>query len=353
MDISITLVVAILGWKIAERLKLSAPAMLGSMIAVGLSNYFFEYAYLPGWVKIFAQGISGAYIGMQITKKDLYNTKYLIKPFLFLVFLLTLNTFVMGLFINKYCGLDLVTSLLSCISGGVTSVAIIAMEMDANAGIVALMQTSRLISVLLLFPFWIKWMSRNESPIEKDTRLLSKNDIKPSILDKLFTNKWQKIIFTISLSLLVSYLGQLSGIPAATMVFPMFVIALFNCTTTICVIPFQTKVVAQLLAGALVGTTIHSSTFSNLGSIITPVLLLLISYWFINFIFSYFCRKWKWLDLKSAMLASAPGGATDMSLIASDLGADLTKIAFIQVMRSAYSLAIMPQVITLFIRLVY
>ncbi len=230
--------------------------------------------------------------------------------------------------------------------------AIIAMEMEANAGIVALMQTSRLISVLLFFPFWIKWMSRNEVSEPQDTRKIQETTTHVTFLDRLLKNRQAKIVFTILLSLIVSYLGQLSGIPAATMVFPMFVVALFNCTSSVCVIPFQTKITAQLLAGALVGTSIHAETFSNLSSTLVPVLLLLVSYWVINFIFSQVCRKLHWLDMKSAMLASAPGGATDMSLIAADLGADLTKIALIQVMRSAYSLAIMPQVIALVIQLI-
>ncbi len=78
MELLLTLIVAVIGWRIAALCKLSAPAMLGSMIAVGVMNYFFEFAYMPGWVKSVAQGISGAYIGMQIPKKDLLNARYLI-----------------------------------------------------------------------------------------------------------------------------------------------------------------------------------------------------------------------------------------------------------------------------------
>ena len=54
--------------------------------------------------------------------------------------------------------------------------------------------------------------------------------------------------------------------------------------------------------------------------------------------------------MKSAMFASAPGGATDMTLIAADLNADLTKIALIQALRAAYVVSVMPLLISIFLK---
>ena len=75
---------------------------------------------------------------------------------------------------------------------------------------------------------------------------------------------------------------------------------------------------------------------------------MLINYWLVNLLYSLYCKKRGLLDLKSAMFASAPGGATDMSLIAADLNADLTKIALIQVLRAIYAVTLMPALIVLF-----
>ena len=79
------------------------------------------------------------------------------------------------------------------------------------------------------------------------------------------------------------------------------------------------------------------------------LLILMANYWLVNLIYSTICKKKGMLDLKSAMLAAAPGGATDMSLIAADLNADLTKIALIQVLRAIYAVTFMPMVIVLFV----
>ncbi|MFQ8584290.1 MAG: AbrB family transcriptional regulator [Holdemania massiliensis] len=100
MNALLTLAAGIMGWRIAARLKLPAPAMLGSMIAVGLTNILFDYAALPLAVKVFAQAISGAFIGMQINRSDLGRLKSLIIR-LILAVLLTANTFVVGIVIRQ------------------------------------------------------------------------------------------------------------------------------------------------------------------------------------------------------------------------------------------------------------
>lgn len=351
MNIVLTLLIGILGWKAAAKLKLPAPAMLGSMLAVGVTNVIFSYASLPLAVKIFAQAISGAFIGMQITRRDVANFRFLIRPFVFLAVLLTVNTVIMGFVIHQLCGLDLTTALLSCVAGGVTDISLIAMEMQADAGTVALMQTSRLVCVLLFFPAWIKWMTRKEGESREDLRLRPQFTGKPTVLDRLLKSPRVKILFTIGLSTLFGYIGHISKIPAASMVFPMIVVVLLNCTTSVCRVPVQIKNIAQLLAGSLVGTSITRATFTDLSTTLVPIGLLLVSYWLVNLIYSLICRRKGWLDLKSAMFASAPGGATDMSLIAADLNADLTKIALIQVLRAAYVVIAMPPLILLLARL--
>ena len=315
--------------------------MLGSMLAVGLTNILFDYAALPMAVKVFAQAISGAFIGMQIGRRDVARMRGLIVPFLLLAVMLTMNTFVVGIAIQKLCGWDWITALLSCVAGGVTDISLIAMEMDADVGTVAMMQTARLVGVLLFFPYWIQFVTRHEpktAPVTEEKPL----DAAHTPLDRLISTR--------PLSIGLGYLGNASGLPAASMVFPMIAVAALNCTTSVCAVPLAIKNIAQLLAGSLVGVSITAATFSSLSTTLVPVGLLLLSYWTVNGLYSGICKRTKLLDLKSAMFASAPGGATDMSLIAADLGADLSQIALIQVLRAAYVVAVMPPLILGFIQ---
>lgn len=351
MNIVLTLFIAVIGWLVAKKLKLPAPAMLGSMIAVGLTNILFDYAMLPSFIRIGAQAISGAYVGLQITKRDLLNFKFLIKPFILLFLALLINTIVIGNIISNLCNIDITTALLGSVAGGVTDMSMIAIDMGADVGAVAFLQTSRLICVLLFFPYWIKFMTKNEVDVCEDSRIVKQELVCHSFLDKYMNTKSKKIVFTLVISLLVGYFGYFSGVPAGAMVFPIFFIAFMNCTTNTCLIPKQEKIVAQLLAGAVVGASIKQSLLENLTTMLLPVAILVVSYWVINTVFSLICKKKKWLDMKSAMFASAPGGATDMTLIAADLNADLTKIAVIQVLRAGLTVSIMPNIIALYVKL--
>ena len=73
------------------------------MLAVGLTNILFDYAALPMAVKVFAQAISGAFIGMQIGRKDVARMRGLIVPFLLLAVMPVSYTHLNP--INGFCSL--------------------------------------------------------------------------------------------------------------------------------------------------------------------------------------------------------------------------------------------------------
>ena len=343
----LTLLVGMAGWRVAQRVGLAAPAMLGSMLAVGISNVLFGYAVVPEAVRIFAQGISGAFIAMSITPADLFHARRLIVPLVLLLACFTLNTIVVGLFIHAFCDIDLMTALFSCVAGGVTDTALIAMDFGADAGEVGLMQTARLVTVLLFFPYWIKFMCRNCEDGRKDDEEACAHGSERAAnwFSKIVHTHRGKVIFTVAVSVACAAIGQASGVPAASMVFPLVVVAALNLSASACSLPLSIKNVAQLLAGSLVGASITAKTFASIESTLVPVVMLVVSYWLVNCFYAFACSRLHLLDLKSALFVSSPGGATDMALIAADLHADLTKIAVLQVLRAVYAVAVMPGVV--------
>lgn len=353
LNIAVTLIVGFLSYLLAKSLRIPAPGMIGSMLGVGFLNIGFEIAYFPLEMKIFTQMIAGAFIGIQIYKKDVISFKILYKPCLCLLFILTLNTFGVGMLIHYLCDMDLLTALLACCAGGATDISLISMDMGADTSVVALMQVLRLFIVLLVFPLWIKMITKNE---EENEPSLS---IDAPIENRFngFLNLWvktnhQRLFLTLSIALIFGLLGKLSGIPSGTLMFSMFATAFLNCTTRHAYMPMSIKTTAQIFAGALVGCTLTRDTLYNAPKLIIPMILLLLSYWLVNVLFTIICKHKKYLDMKSALFASCPGGASDMALIAGDLGADMAKIALLQVSRMVYVIAIMPILIRVFVNLV-
>lgn len=264
---------------------------------------------------------------------------------------MTVNTFLTGIIIHAIAGFDYVTSLLGAVAGGVSDISLLSMELDGDTPIVALMQTMRLVGVLLFFPYWIRFFTRREGQAKEDIRLIECSpEPGTTWLDKHLKDPETKIVFTLTLCILAGFIGNASPVPAGAMVLPMALIIGLNITTSACYVPMRAKTAAQLLAGAIVGCSMERSTFLGMdGMTALALVVLMINYWGVNLVYSLYCKKQNLLDLKSAMLASAPGGATDMSLIAADLNADLTKIALIQVLRAIYAVTVMPAVIVAFV----
>ena len=102
------------------------------------------------------------------------------------------------------------------------------------------------------------------------------------------------------------------------------------------------KQYVQVLAGSLIGLSITMDTIRNLKNIILPTITLIVGYIVANFIISYLMAKTRKIDRISAMFASSPGGASDMALVASEIGGDSPKIAVLQIIRLVSCYIIFP-----------
>lgn len=344
--ILLTIAVALAGYFIGRKLGIPVPAMIGSMVFVGVFSALTGMAVMPRPIKIFSQGISGAFIGMSVRRSDVRNIPHLIKPLLLLLVMFTVNTFVLGFFLKTFFGWDLMTALLSGIAGGIADVSLIAVDLDCDASTVAIMQTMRLVCVLSFFPTWVDILTHDQS--FEDSSSLDRTDAACNTwLDKLIDTNEKRTVFTIAVAIIFGALGYVSGVTAGALLFSLLGAAALNLTTDTIYMPRSVKRMAQLFAGSLIGCSITPDTIAHLPGLIVPIIVMMALYTLVNYLFSVIVSKAGWLDMHNALFASCPGGASDMSLIAADLGADLTKIAVIQIIRSVYAAGLMPQVVVL------
>lgn len=339
-----TLIIGFLGGIIAKRLKMPAAFMTGSMLAVAACSIVSNAMFMPGSLKVIAQIVSGAYIGQQVSKQDLLNFPKLAKSIVLLMTLFTVNTFVMGFLFARFFSIDLITALLSCLPGGIMDVSLISIDMGAQAEIVATMQLARLVGMLLILPYWIafilKRLGKNEQP-ETDETTVSKP--LPFGTNRELTNNL--------LILLVAGAGGLLGmylqVPVGALIFSL----IFSCGLKLLknTAPLNNKIrqLAQILAGSIIGSTFTRDSLEQISQLILPACLLLGSYLLVNVLFGFIVYKRGILDLRSALFASSPAGATDISLIAGELGGDMPKIAGIQICRTLYTIIVLPILVRL------
>ena len=78
----------------------------------------------------------------------------------------------------------------------------------------------------------------------------------------------------------------------------------------------------QAVAGALVGATVGRQQAVQMLELWNVVLLAVVSFIVLDLIAGALIAKYTDMDLVTALFSCAPGGLTDMTLIAADLGAD-------------------------------
>lgn len=152
-NVVITLLVGIIAGYVAWKLNIPAGAIIGSLVAVGgLRSYGMRLKALPKQSIICTQVGLGAFLGLTFTPSVASTLIDMIGISIVFTFFTTINGFVLGYIMHRIFKWDLITSLLACASAGISQMSSIALEMDADAVVVSVIQTIRLIVIILILP---------------------------------------------------------------------------------------------------------------------------------------------------------------------------------------------------------
>ena len=340
----LTCLAAYAGARLFAWIKTPVPYMLGSMLGVAALNIILRQSLMPAEFKTLAQSISGCFIGLSLTRKDLKGLKQLLLPTGILIGCLLIFTAVMGYALSIIFNLDKATAFLVAIPGGVSEVSLMAPEFGAEPATVSFIQTFRLFTVYVVFPLMITRISSHLPEAEHNEVLdIEVEEQKETILDRIIPdNKIITQIITAVVAVIGGILGKLSGLPAGTLSFAMIFTIIFNFNCKKANLKRDYKKYAQLLSGALIGKTMTLDMVLNIKNLILPTAVLMLGYILTNLFVSYLMAKTKKIDYLSAMFASSPGGASDMALIASELGGESPKIAIMQITRLLACYTIFP-----------
>lgn len=351
INLLITLAIGGIGALIALRLKVPAGSMVGSMLAVALFNVVTGEALIPQNVRIITQIAAGAFIGAGVSYKDVAGLKSMVKPAILMVSSMIVLDLIMGYIMYKTTDIDLVTSLFACAPGGIVDMSIISSDLGADSSKVAILQMVRLMSVFALLPSIMKFLS---SRLEKKSYSKSKNISEVTLEEKPLEKDKKKYIgkealINLGITTLIATIAGLIGyklkIPAGTMTFSMVAIGVLNIFTGRGYMPLNIRRMTQVFAGALIGEKMTFADMMALKGIVVPALILLIGIILVNLCIGIFISKVSDLELITSLLASAPGGVSDMALIAKDLGGDGPKVAILQLARYVCIIAFFPIII--------
>lgn len=155
-------------------------------------------------------------------------------------------------------------------------------------------------------------------------------------------------ILTLFFALAGGLVSRKLKLPAGAMLGALAAVVIFNLLSGAAYVPRDSRVVLQILAGIVLGSGIQKKDVLALRSLLKPTLILISSMIVINLAFGYLMYQAGGLDLATALFATAPGGLTDMALIADEIGADMLQVSSLQLFRILFIFATLP---ALFIRI--
>ncbi len=152
---------------------------------------------------------------------------------------------------------------------------------------------------------------------------------------------------TMVCALLAGELLDRLRVPGGMMVGAVIGACALNVVTGKAAMPEFSKTAAQIVAGAFIGSGISREELRQMKAIIKPALVLLPGLLIVNILIGLGIHWTTKIDFLTALLSSAPGGMTDISIMASDMGADASVVLVLQFVRLMMGIGLFPIMIRL------
>lgn len=334
LNFVLTLLVATMVGYLFYKMRVPGGIMVGAIVGIVIFNLVFNKAFMPSEAKVTAQIVSGAFIGVGISREEIKQFKRLFKPLTILIGCMMILNLISGMTIYFTSDLDLMTSMFCAVPGGMSNTPLIAAEMGADGAKVALMQFIRLCAGIGIFPSVIKYFGRNKEKTSKSITDLKKT-----------TYSHYGFLVTSGVAIAGGIVGEILDIPAGALLFSLIATMTAKQFIPACMLPGWIKRMAQVLAGAYIATGISPKDIPEMKKLLIPAMIMLIGYFAACIFIGKLLSKYSALSISEGMLAATPAGASDMALISADIGISSPDVIILQIGRMLSAVLIFPNVI--------
>ncbi len=157
------------------------------------------------------------------------------------------------------------------------------------------------------------------------------------------------ILYTLAAAALFGWALDRLRVPGGMMIGAVIGACGFNMLSAGAQMPPEAKVAAQIVAGAFIGAGIERGDLKQMKAILQAAGIVIGSLFLINLTAAFLIRATGPVDLLTALFSSAPGGLSDIPIIAADMGADAGQVLALQLVRFVMGIAIFPSLIARFI----
>jgi membrane AbrB-like protein len=245
--------------------------------------------------------------------------------------LLVLFSFAAGYVTHRQTGLSLPTTVLATVPGGLAQMVILSGEIaGADTGVVTVIQTLRMLSVVFTVPF------------------LAIHGLAPAVpgaavLPGAAAADLGDALPFVAAVLVGAWLAVRINLPTPYLLGPVLATAaLVIGGLAAPAVPQPLLIAAQIAMGTYMGTTIDFTTMGNWRKILSATFLNVLALLVVALLIGYALAIAIPASLVTAFLSAAPGGMAEMGLTAFLLGGDVSVVAGYHLFRLLFILLVLP-----------
>jgi len=306
---------AVGGW-LASLAQLPLPWMIGAMLATTAGSAGGLPLAMSAHVRSAMVAVLGVMLGASFTPEIVSHMAEWTASLAGLV----LYAFAAGgcawFFFHRVCGYDRVTSYFAAMPGGLSEMVVVGTEMGGDTRVIAISQSSRLLLVVLLLPFGFQFFLGYDPAT------------RPAAGLPLAEVSWSDLGILAACGVAGYFGAKAVRLPAAAVVGPMVLSAIVHLAGwSQAKPPFELVAAAQVVIGTAIGCRFTGTTVRLVRRAFTAALgstLILLA---VNLAFAAVLHSALNLPAAALMLAYAPGGLAEISLIAIAIGTDAAFVA--------------------------
>lgn len=305
-------------------LKFPLPWFLGALTACLIASVTRLPVARPAGLSIPMRATLGVAVGSAYTPTLLERLPGMLGSLALLVPFMGLIIVIGMLFYERVARLDRPTAFYAAVPGGLTDMTTMAEDSGANVRAIILIQASRILVVVFALPLWLQWHDGLAVGQAFATRVRLA-DIWPFDILVMVAMGWGGWWVAARL--------RLAGAP---IVGPMLASGIVHALGyTAAKVPLEVLIVAQISVGAMLGCQFRGLTLREFTGTMTwgiaNALVLLV----VTGAVAWGVSRLTGFDPVSVLLAFAPGGQTELNLLAYVLGLDVAYVALHHLMRLA------------------
>ncbi|MGI9483780.1 MAG: AbrB family transcriptional regulator [Hyphomicrobiales bacterium] len=325
------LVVAAVGGWLASLVGIPLPWMLGAIIATLAAALLKAPIAPPTAILAPMRATLGVLLGASITPELLERFGELAVSLLFVPLFIIAATALGLWYFTRITGMSRAEAFFSALPGGLYTMVAFAEDMGVDIKRIALVHALRVTLVVMLLPFMVYFFAQGDAPLV------------PRPVTWFADVPLRDLAFLTACAVVGWWVGTNLRIPGGAIIGPLVFSAALHITgVTSASPPMEAVVIAQVVLGAAIGCRfvgvdpkeVSFALVHSLGFVVLMLALTVLFAWVISILVD--------IPTISGVLAFAPGGLAEMSLVALSLRLDVGYVATLHVVRILLVMCVAP-----------